>query len=336
VEFGYNRDHEDLPQINLGMYFGESSRLPIYYCTYPGSINDTSHLCHMMANNERLGIADCRFVMDRGFFSEENIKYMAKKGFMFILAMMNHHKIPLNLINKYGTPLKSSRYDLGSSGVQGIVVENTDYGFRCNIHLFYDDEKKADEERALRYKLAKFEEALNKGDNPKGAELYFVITEGNDSVRQIERNYDYIDSLRQRFGYFLIMTTDFAKTPADVLRIYRMKDVVEKSFDNLKNHLDMRRLRVHSAAAYEGKMFVAFVGLILRASVQNTLAEFLDKHRRMSLETVFRELKKLKVIKTRNGLLLHNPITKKQRDILAAFGQSEEDIRAWLDAFSST
>lgn len=40
LEWGYNRDKEKLPQINLGMYFGETSRLPVYYCTYPGSILD--------------------------------------------------------------------------------------------------------------------------------------------------------------------------------------------------------------------------------------------------------------------------------------------------------
>ena len=31
VEFGYNRDDEKLPQINLGIIYAESTNLPIYY-----------------------------------------------------------------------------------------------------------------------------------------------------------------------------------------------------------------------------------------------------------------------------------------------------------------
>lgn len=42
VEWGYNRDKERLPQINMGMYYGEESCLPLYYRVYPGSIS-TSH-----------------------------------------------------------------------------------------------------------------------------------------------------------------------------------------------------------------------------------------------------------------------------------------------------
>ena len=41
LEWGYNRDKEKLLQINLGLYYGEESRLPLYYRVYPGSISDT-------------------------------------------------------------------------------------------------------------------------------------------------------------------------------------------------------------------------------------------------------------------------------------------------------
>ena len=40
VEWGYNRDKERLPQINMGMYYGEESCLPLYYRVYPGSISE--------------------------------------------------------------------------------------------------------------------------------------------------------------------------------------------------------------------------------------------------------------------------------------------------------
>ena len=52
LEWGYNRDKERLPQINMGMYYGEESGLPLYYRVYPGSISDKAHLKYMIADNE--------------------------------------------------------------------------------------------------------------------------------------------------------------------------------------------------------------------------------------------------------------------------------------------
>ena len=38
VRYGYNRDHEDLPQINMAMLFGQESKLPAYYRRMQGNI----------------------------------------------------------------------------------------------------------------------------------------------------------------------------------------------------------------------------------------------------------------------------------------------------------
>lgn len=334
IEYGYNRDGETLPQINLGMYYGESSMLPIYYCIYPGSINDKSHLKYMMADNERLGISKVKFVMDRGFFSKDNVKFMAAQGYPFILAIPNHLKLAQELIDKHGDTVKSSRYHIEKTGVKAIALENSDYDIRTSIHLFYSAEKAADEDRAFLHKLEVWEQSLLKGEDPQGADKYFVITYyAKDGTRKIERNYDIIDKNTRRMGYFLIMTTDFRKTSGEILNIYRMKDVVEKCFDNLKNNIEMKRLRAHSTETTDGKMFVAFISLILRSHLQNILKDYIMTNN-LSIDKILRELRKIKVVKTSSGLLLHNPLTKKQRDILAAFNKSEVEILQRLDTLS--
>ena len=71
LEWGYNRDKERLPQINMGMYYGEETGLPLYYRVYPGSISDKAHLTYMVADNEFINGKKTRFVMDRGFYSAE-------------------------------------------------------------------------------------------------------------------------------------------------------------------------------------------------------------------------------------------------------------------------
>lgn len=47
------------------------------------------------------------------------------------------------------------------------------------------------------------------------------------------------------------------------LHLYRMKDVVEKAFGNIKERLNMRRLLVSNEKGLDGKFFMEFVALIL-------------------------------------------------------------------------
>lgn len=326
LEFGYNRDKEKLPQINLGMYFGETTKLPVYYRTYYGSIPDKSHLVAMMEGSDKVGIKNAHFVMDRGFFSKDNLVYLNHHTRGFIIGMPSRLVLSQKIILTHGEEVKSSRYDLGIGDVNGLALEHSDYGFRCQVHLLYSDEKMADEKYRFKTELKKWQASIAKGLIPCEAEPFFHITKDKkDAILSLEANHEVIDAYMQTMGYFLVMSTDFQKSTADILEIYRMKDVIEKSFDSIQNDLDMKRLRIHSAQAEEGKMFLAFLGLILRTYVFNTLKPYILK-KRLSLDRIFSEMRKIKVAVYPSGVMMHNPLTKKQKDILAYFNQSEEGV----------
>jgi len=114
-------------------------------------------------------------------------------------------------------------------------------------------------------------------------------------------------------------------TSNEVPEIYRRKDVVEKCFDNLKNALDMKRLRSHSNETAEGKIFIAFIALILRSILENKIGEY-NRNNNLTIEKVIKELSKIRLVTFSNGSSLLNPITKKQRLILENFGLTEEDV----------
>jgi len=59
----------------------------------------------------------------------------------------------------------------------------------------------------------------------------------------------------------------------EALQVYRDKDVVEKCFDDLKNALDMKRLRMHSIETVDGRLFVQFIALILMSELRRTMRE---------------------------------------------------------------
>jgi hypothetical protein len=44
--------------------------------------------------------------------------------------------------------------------------------------------------------------------------------------------------------------------------VYKRRDVIEKSFDDTNNHIEMGRMRTHLRETTEGKMFCIFISLI--------------------------------------------------------------------------
>ncbi|MBF0544695.1 MAG: transposase [Candidatus Riflebacteria bacterium] len=83
-EWGYNRDQEDLPQINLCMLMGETSRLPIYQTVYSGSLTDVATLKNTLKELTAL-IPEkrLRVVMDKGFYSAKNVNAMLEAHDMY-------------------------------------------------------------------------------------------------------------------------------------------------------------------------------------------------------------------------------------------------------------
>ncbi|MFA7172337.1 MAG: hypothetical protein WC340_02810 [Kiritimatiellia bacterium] len=64
VKFGYNRDSESLPQINLAMLFGQKNRLPAYYRRMQGNQMDESKGgyaggCDAAGSEQRSGGCGC-------------------------------------------------------------------------------------------------------------------------------------------------------------------------------------------------------------------------------------------------------------------------------------
>ena len=79
VEWGYNRDKEKLPQINLGVMCDIKTGIPLHYRTNPGSIVDVTTLKNSIKYLQAYCLTDIIMILDRGFCSTANIENMASK-----------------------------------------------------------------------------------------------------------------------------------------------------------------------------------------------------------------------------------------------------------------
>jgi len=316
LEYGYNRDGEDLPQINLAMLFGETSHLPIFYSTSQGSIRDISTLSNMILQAEYLEMKKIRFVMDKGFYSDANVAEMLKKRVKFAVSVPFTTLLAKRLVEK-------SRKSICSPGksfmLNGDIIYYEKYPLhshnsRLSAFIYYDERHFLDSKEALLKRIMLLEQKLSgKSAIPRAMRdpcMKYLVTRHSKNGLLLHRNDQAIhDALLYR-GYVVILSNDM-RDPYDMLCVYRAKDAVERAFDNMKNELDLKRLRVHSETAMTGRTFLCFIALILYSWLDKKMKES-DLYKRFTQEEVMAQLKRLKIVELDERRKMLTEISKNQ------------------------
>ena len=320
AEWGYNRDGETLPQINLGMYYGVTSNMPVYYDLYSGSIIDKVYLEYMMTNARAFGINNVCFVIDRGFVTKDNFLYMHNNNFSFITALPKQRLEALKLIDENKRNIRKVSNWISEYEVYGIKVPVEMYGLNLYAHIYYDPEKQMFDEKELYARIERLRVELEKMNHKKLASKkysdYFLIDENSTNKLTFKLREDKVDENLERSGFFILLSSKAMLSSVEVLKIYRNRNVIEKNFDQFKNGLDFKRMRTHWNKTTEGKMFVGFIALILRSYMLGVIKSSLQtKH--LTFNKILIELRKIKSVTLNNQSVMVTPLTKLQKIILS-------------------
>jgi len=330
LEYGYNRDGDSLPQINLSLILDKDKGIPVMYDIYPGSIADVSTLSNTLQKIKAHGIENYIAIMDRGFFSRSNLEELVNNRISFIMAAKLQLKdlklllteeekdiVDIKYLQKFSKDTifaKPITYPIGSTTVQG--------------YLYYDPKLEHSEKETLRRRLYDIREELIKTRLNKGSNAFSVFKDKAQGFMNffewqvVEDRFEVAikqNAVAQRIDkmgkYILFYSGDFDWMTC--LTLYRERDEIEKSFKALKNEIDLLPLNTQGEETTRGFIFVAFLSLIIRARLMNKMreAKLLDKY---SVELLLLQLEKLRKIKLADGQVITTEMTKKQREILEA------------------
>lgn len=76
---GYNKEHNLLPQLKIGLVL-DSNKHPMFHRIFSGNTSTYKTIDSVLACLEIYDVKKCIFVIDRGFFSKENMLLIKKKG----------------------------------------------------------------------------------------------------------------------------------------------------------------------------------------------------------------------------------------------------------------
>jgi transposase len=131
-----------------------------------------------------------------------------------------------------------------------------------------------------------------------------------------------IQKYRKRYAGFFCILTNVKMDSGDVLEVYRRKDIVENCFDDLKNSLDMKRLRIHSSEAMDSRLFIQFLAVILISKIRMVAKESKDL-RYLSVREIMEAMESIVRItysgRYGSAISENGPL---QRSIIEAFGLS--------------
>ncbi len=337
-EWGYNRDNEDLKQINMCMLFGETTQLPIYQTIYQGSLKDVSTLQTTLKEVALLWPdITPKIVMDKGFFSKDNIQSMllheqpeVQWQYSFLMSVPFTSGYAKKLVASAKKSIDNIENTILTSegAIRGVHKLRSWPGIGPKLHtMIYFNPAKAQKEKNELYSYVTELKQLAQKD-PENKKLksefdkYLIIRSSsiNEGGYTINIRKDVIDKKLETTGWMVLISnyTDDAQKAID---IYRSKDFVEKGFDYLKNAFDLYRLRVHSDERAQNKVFCGFIALILASAIDKCMK---DKklYSKYTMTELLRKVAQIKMA-TVNGERVFQPITKEQSAIFKAFDVPE-------------
>ena len=291
---------------------------------------------HLLADLSNLGFSKVKLVMDRGFYSKENIDALYQNHLKFLMATKVSLKYVQEELNKVRDNIRTranynASYQLYSHTAtidweysqkrpyKGDVIEGKR---RMYLHLYFSGEKALEHENRFNALLDRLESELvsgnRKAEHEKQYAKYFKITTTPKRGTKITPKQEVITQAEKDYGFFTLISNEI-KDPIAALDLYRNKDIVEKAFGNLKERLNLRRTAVSSESSLEGKLFVQFIALIYLSYIKKQVSEK-GLYKNYTMQELLDELDVIEAFENPGSALRVGEVTKKQSQLCNTLG----------------
>ena len=328
LEYGYNRDDSDLPQLNLSMIVDKEKGIPVMYDIYPGSIVDVTTLKNTIKKIEAYGMENYTLVMDRGFFSKGNIEELLDEKIPFIMPATMSLKSVKELMSSAQKDIESPEYlhkfNKKPIFVKQVTLEQKE--FKIDGYCFYDPKRELEEKNTFYSRLYDMKKKLEETAIPgwrNAGEVFkerakemasFYSWKKIDDHFKINIKKNAVSQRINRMGKFFLFYYG-EHDWMECLTIYRERDIIEKGFKIMKNDIQSLPLNTSKDSTTKGFIFVCFIGLIIRTRLLSMMREtkIIEDY---TVESLLLQLEKIRKVELQNGVIVVTELTRKQKEIM--------------------
>lgn len=288
---GYSKEGlRDEEQLELLTVYDLDNRIPVYYRTLEGKIADVSTLENTARDLSRDGM-DPRlvvFVMDRGYYSDANVRQLLKARYKFVYAVdIRCNAFATEAVRSAGPSVQcTDNYiqdkDLYCARIaHGIDIPRRGRGENRKdlaLDICFNPERAQREQQLLSRKLSRMRAALESGKallEPRSEySRFFSAVEkkvyGKGTVVEYVVNADQEQLERSLCGFFAYLS-DGSLDKEEVVDAYAQRMMIECSFKNFKERYSRP---MHSDdQGVDGEIYVTFLTVVLESWIRERMKE---------------------------------------------------------------
>ena len=337
-EMGHAKLNPAKPIVNLSIAFDEDNKIPLFYELYSGSIPDISCIETMINKAKGFGFNDACFILDRGYFSKNNVRNIVKQGYDFLIAARNKEGFIDDLISECDLSFKSNRKNrVNNQNIYGTSYKKKLFGLNDEVyvHVFFNAGKYPSILQNVENDIAIHAERLNKlkfeiVDQDFKDPYHELIIDKDNKLIAFRENEKVIEDIEKYLGYFVLITSE-KMTYAEAFNKYSGRDQSEKLFKSGKSFLGGDAYRVHTKQSLESKTLITFIALIIRNAIYNKLMseKYLinePDNNIFSVPEAIKQLEKIEMIKYNDTYRLSSALSRNQKKLLKAFNMNSGSI----------
>ena len=277
AEKGYKFNKLGEPQVNLLTAYDINTGIPLLSRIYEGASNDKVSVRDFIREVE---LRDMLFIIDRGFYSAENIKLFSSNGNAYIIPLAKN----LNTTRAAVHSIEMQDRFVYQNGKKASVIEYKDEIIDgCRVLTYRDlNESAQEQENYLRH--------MEKGDKSYTKESF--------------------DKQKNFMGVTVLQTSLEYQSPKEIYELYKKRWQIETYYNYFKNGVHCHSLYEQDYYKTQGLAFIMLVtGLIHQ--------EFLEAARKISgksLQTCLLEARMVKIHKRHDNWTVCN-LLKKQAEL---------------------
>jgi len=325
---GNSKDHRpDLPQVVIGLAVTREG-IPVRVWVWPGNTNDQSVIASVKDDLRGWRLGRVVWVVDRGFSSEENLRYLRRGGAHWIAGERMRdghpeHEAALARQGRYrrvrdNLRVKQVTVGEGDAAKRFVVCHNPSEAER-------DRARREETIRRLEQELARLEAQRSRA---KGAQARATHLRGECALRDhptLGRHLRQLRSGRLRIdrgavraeerldGKFLLSTSDPELSAEDVALGYKNLLEAERSFRDLKGALALRPVFHRLEHRIRAHILICWLALLM--------IRVAERETERTWRTIARELGRLHLVTLAGqagAVSQTTPLTPEQREILTA------------------
>jgi hypothetical protein len=266
----HSKDHRpDLPQVVVGMAVTRQG-IPVRMWTFPGNASDQVIIRKVRDDLRGWNLARVIWVLDRGFSSERNRRYLQRAGGHYIVG----EKLRSDSKEAQAALARQGRYQTVAGNLRVKQVRLDDSVKRDRFVICHNPER-AERDRTVREQiLERLRQEIHHADGlppSKRSELYGALATKPAYKRLLRKTptgklrIDRAAVAREAKldGKFLLRTSDESLTPADLAQGYKALYEVERGWRDVKHTIDMRPAYHRREDRIEAHVQLCWLALLL-------------------------------------------------------------------------